>query len=452
MASNFHGGIAFHLPKCSRVGTERLDKDVALLRYRLDECKVEVGQSISGGEVIGSLAGTPLRSSLSSTVTAIDSDAKGILLTLTPDNEDRLAQTVPFGKRVGHTLAEAETCELLTEIGASGIIEQSGEALSDHLKRTIESAKPIRLAAACCFDLDPLCQTNLSITEEKADAVAGGLTILLRLLSVKEGAMLCDRRAKESVKAAEKACANSKLIAIETVSNRYPQANERLLTRWLMEKELSSAKKPEDAGLFLIDAEACASLYRLFAEGLPERFKRVSLFSKGKLKLVDLPLGLPLERLTEQDILPAPDADESLCRGAMDGRALPETVDATLNAIALLPDHAIDAKDCLPPEDDESDPDEKRPIKPEKSIISLFKQLSERQSCIACGRCAEVCPMFLLPYDYLPKNRLQQLLSGSPRDGYACIGCGCCSYVCPSRLPLRRAVQSSARKELSHDR
>lgn len=438
MASTFHGGIAFELPPREETVSATL-KDASLkLTYRLTECAVGVGDSVAAGDRLGKLNSLTLRASLSGKVTAMATDESGLTLTLESDGEDRRAEALPFGKKLGKTLTEATADELLAELEEAGIVEQSGEALVDHVKRALacEPGK-LRLAAALCFDLDPLAATNLSLTEEKADAVAGGLTILLKLLSIAEGAMLCDSRCKASIRAAEDACADSALIAIEYTPNRYPQADRRLLTRWLTGKELSASRAPEDAGLFLTDAETCASLYRLFATGLPERFKRVSLFKGDRVKCCDLPYGLELESLSWLGILPEPRAGESLCRGGMDGRALPDTVDATLNTVALLPECERTASSAATDST-------------VRTMPSFLAALASESGCIACGRCAEVCPMFLLPYDYLPKSRLQKLLGGSPKDASACIGCGCCSYVCPAGLHLRSAVLAAARKE-AHD-
>lgn len=443
MASTFHGGIAFHLPNGDRevrsLGNKRLK-----LTYRLDECTLELGDSVAGGDLLGKYGTRPIRASLSGQVSELAALDGGIRLTVEDDGKDHLTQALPFGKKTGKTLADATSDELLTQIGESGIAEQSGELLIDHLKRALSYAPgKLRLAAATCFDLDPLSATNISITEENAEAVAGGLTILLRILKVKDGAMLCDSRYKESIKAAREALADSTLISIEITNNRYPQADPHLITRWLMDKELSSARATEDAGLFLIDAETCASLYHFFAVGLPKLSKRVSVFADGELCLYDLPYGLDLSNLSTLGISAAPDDDRVVCRGGMDGRALPETVDATLNSIALLPEIGFDMAQMLSSEEDTVDK--------KSGVDSFLSALSaDRVDCISCGRCAQVCPMFLLPYDYLPKSRLQKWLSGSAKDGYACIGCGCCSYICPAGLPLRSAVLASSRKE-GHD-
>lgn len=437
MASTFHGGIDFRLPKYDHSSQATKLQGTHELVYELNESALEVGCKVAGGEVIGTYGSNILRSSLSGEVSALEKKGDRLRLTILTDPVDRPAQLSPFGKRKGHTLAEASPEELLAEIEASGIIEQDGLTLSEHLHRALAYPQgKIQLAAVCCFDLDPLCVTNLTLTEERAAAVAGGLTILLRLLRLKEGAMLCDRSARATINAAETACADSSLIAIELVRNRYPQANQRLLTRWLMEKEMSPSKVPEDTGLFLTDAETCASLYRFFAEGYPERFKRLTVFSEGSASVYDLPHGLPLSELIQQGILPSPRDNESICRGAMDGRPLPERVDSTLHSIALLP-NAVDTHSLLPDS-----------TQPSESILTKFKN-KRYSECISCGRCANVCPMYLLPYDYLPKKKLQKLFVGScnATDGDTCIACGCCSYICPAGLPLRSAVLASAHKE-----
>lgn len=60
--------------------------------------------------------------------------------------------------------------------------------------------------------------------------------------------------------------------------------------------------------------------------------------------------------------------------------------------------------------------------------------------CIGCGRCAEVCPMGLLPYEIVRRSenmhyeRLQHLCPSE------CDGCGVCSYICPAGRDVAREV------------
>ena len=60
------------------------------------------------------------------------------------------------------------------------------------------------------------------------------------------------------------------------------------------------------------------------------------------------------------------------------------------------------------------------------------------RDCIACGECANVCPVKLLPNEVLAGDGERML-------GY-CIGCGACEYICPSNIPLLKLINKEAKK------
>lgn len=63
-------------------------------------------------------------------------------------------------------------------------------------------------------------------------------------------------------------------------------------------------------------------------------------------------------------------------------------------------------------------------------------------NCIRCGKCAEVCPMKLMPYA-LQKNaingHLEAFMAGYGMD---CIECGCCAYTCPSKREIVQSIRT----------
>ena len=73
--------------------------------------------------------------------------------------------------------------------------------------------------------------------------------------------------------------------------------------------------------------------------------------------------------------------------------------------------------------------------------------------CIRCGKCAEVCPVDLLPQQLYWHARAEDLEKVQQHKLFDCIECGCCSYVCPSNIPLvsyyrhaKGAVRANAEK------
>jgi len=74
----------------------------------------------------------------------------------------------------------------------------------------------------------------------------------------------------------------------------------------------------------------------------------------------------------------------------------------------------------------------------------------EGRPCINCGRCAQVCPVAILP-----QYTMKCMVAGEVEDALAhglldCIECGLCSYVCPSKIELLdilKTAKAQYRKE-----
>jgi electron transport complex protein RnfC len=337
---------------------------------------------------------------------------------------------IPFGKRTGKTLAEATPEELLAEIRAAGIVEADGQVLADHLESAMKRSEAGKLhhAVISLLEPDPASLTNTSLGAEFAEAIAGGLTILLRILGVRQGTIVCDSTRTLTLGAIRSACRKSRLIAVETTKNRYPLSHPRLLLRWLFQKEMSYASSSEAMGVFYTDVESCIALHNLFATGIPRLSVRVTFREKHQTKLYDLPLGMTLASLKNSDLW------ETLPRDEGEKRLLVKPSDRALWCMGLM--------NGAPPAD---------PI--DRSVFGMMPameqapKMNEQGDCIRCGRCAEACPMYLSPNRYLPEKAWMTFFSGAPRDAIGCIGCGCCSYACPVGLPLRRYALRAREEE-----
>lgn len=73
-----------------------------------------------------------------------------------------------------------------------------------------------------------------------------------------------------------------------------------------------------------------------------------------------------------------------------------------------------------------------------------------RRACIACGYCADVCPVDIWPqmtYKSILAEEVEEYLAHGLLD---CVECGLCTYVCPSKIELAatlRAAKHAYRKE-----
>ena len=429
--SIFHGGIAFPRAK-GRLQT--ISVDASRVCLNVDDPTVAVGDLVAKGQSLGSVVGRVQLATISGRVTEV---SHGLLRIAAPSDEEQemipAVDRVPFGKRTGKTLLEATPDELLAEIRLAGLVDPDGTALYDRLVRLLELSEngKLRTVAVSLLEPDPASLTLSSLGLEMAEEIAGGLAILLRLLNIPEGVIICDKAHPKVMSAVLDACQESRLIAVESVENRYPMHHYKLLSRYLGQRELSPRSTPEAAGLVFLNAETAIDVYQLFSTGIPRLCVRTTLWEDGVATVYDLPLGMQLSDLWEMGLwksVSAPEKESSerkfllkpsnvspICMGLMNGSIPPDTADRSVTV--LTP--ALDGE--------------------------------EEDDCIRCGRCAQVCPMYLHPYRFLPQRPRWTLFGGMRKDSANCIGCGACSYVCPSNLPLRRYVLR-ARQEVDFSR
>lgn len=65
------------------------------------------------------------------------------------------------------------------------------------------------------------------------------------------------------------------------------------------------------------------------------------------------------------------------------------------------------------------------------------------RACIACGYCADVCPVDIWPqmtFKSILVEEVEEYLAHGLLD---CVECGLCSYVCPSKIELAATLQAA---------
>lgn len=84
-------------------------------------------------------------------------------------------------------------------------------------------------------------------------------------------------------------------------------------------------------------------------------------------------------------------------------------------------------------------------LKKESIAVLAFQQEKPLQTddCIRCGKCADACPMDLLPQQLHYFSQGQDLEKLQQFNLFDCIECGLCNYVCPSHIPLVQQFQCS---------
>jgi len=73
-------------------------------------------------------------------------------------------------------------------------------------------------------------------------------------------------------------------------------------------------------------------------------------------------------------------------------------------------------------------------------IVKPLPKAKDHPACLGCGKCSDVCPVFLTPTEIQRTFDAGDMVQVKDLNADKCIACGLCSYVCPSHIEITEAV------------
>jgi electron transport complex protein RnfC len=214
----------------------------------------------------------------------------------------------------------------------------------------------------------------------------------------------------DAAAAMHRAAAVDDRVEVVVVPTKYPSGGEKQLVRVLTGVEVPSHGIPAQVGIVCHNVGTAAAVADAVLDGRPLISRIVTVTGAGVRRPGNLEalIGTPARELIAQAGGYAPGAQKLILGGPMMGFTLPgDDVPITKAANCLLVPTAAESPDPGP-----------------------------ALPCIRCGRCAEVCPVELLPQQIYWWARAKDLDRAQDYDLFDCIECGCCAHVCPSHIPL----------------
>lgn len=205
-------------------------------------------------------------------------------------------------------------------------------------------------------------------------------------------------------------------LQVVALKKRYPMGSEKHIVYCCTKRKIPVGKLPADAGVSVQNVATAFAVCEAVEEGKP-LIERVVTLSGGGLETpanLLVPVGTPVAELIAH-CKAKENAVKIVAGGPMTGTALAGAdgvVTKTTSGILLLTEKETNADFPTP--------------------------------CINCGRCADVCPMKLLPMQIEFYTNAGDLQNAERYGGVkSCIECGACSYICPARRPLSQAIKAA---------
>jgi len=294
----------------------------------------------------------------------------------------------------------------------AGIVGLGGAAFPASVKLNPGASQPIHTLVLNGAECEPYITCDDMLMRERADRVVSGARILRHIVGARSVLVGIEDNKPEAIAAMRRAVtdAGDARLAVVAIPTKYPSGGERQLIRVLTGLEVPSNGIPAKIGVVCQNVATAAAVADAVLAGRPLISRIVTVTGEGIAAPCNLEalVGTPARELVAAAGGYTPEATKLILGGPMMGFALPhDDVPITKAANCLLAPSRAES------------PEHPAPI-----------------PCIRCGRCAEACPVSLLPQQLYWWARARDLDKAQDYNLFDCIECGCCAHVCPSHIPL----------------
>jgi len=435
--AGFIGGV--HPPynkitKKSKIEVAKLPKKVVLpLRQHTGapcEPLVKVGDHVRVGQKIAdsdAFVSAPIHASISGTIKEIADKPHPVLgsckaIVIESDGKIDWYESV---KKADYTSID----DLKKIIRNAGIVGLGGAAFPTHVKLSPPKGKKIDTVILNGAECEPYLTCDHRLMLEKTAEILKGFLIIKKILNVKKAII--------GVNNSNTAGAGTVLVngteinlgsdvKVVSLPTKYPEGAEKQLIYALTGRKVPPGGLPLDVGVVVQNIQTAKAVYDAVVENKPlvERVVTVTGAVKEPKNLL-IKLGTPFKDLIEQ------------CGGAVG------PVGKIINGGPMM--GIAQSTDEVPV------------IKGTSGILVQLREDVEKLDaekeldCIRCGKCVEVCPMFLMPSmisRYSEKNMMDKAEEYNALD---CFECGACAYICPSKIPLLKWIKKAKGEIMKKD-
>ncbi|WFA08581.1 electron transport complex subunit RsxC [Tissierella sp. Yu-01] len=398
---------------------------IPLLQHVGSPCEaiVKAGDHVKVGQKIGeskAFVSAPVHSSVSGVVKDINllyspTGIKTNFVIIESDGLNELHESVkPKGNL--EDLSPKKIVEIIKESGITGM---GGAGFPTHVKLSPPPEKKIDTFILNGAECEPFLTPDHRMMLEMFEKIIFGAKALMKALSVENGFIAIEKNKMDTIKAFKSVLKDSDNIKLVTLKTKYPQGDEKRIINAITGREVPSGGLPLDVGCVVNNVSTAKAVADAIQEGKPlyERIVTVTGHVVKEPKVLLVKVGTPIQELIDQ----CGGFNEAPGKIIMGGPMMGMSQFSTRVPI----------------------------IKGTGGILVLSERevVSEKiEACIKCGKCLEVCPVYLQPLyisAYALKNNFGEAEKYRAMD---CIECGACSYICPSKRPLTESIKLAKRE------
>ncbi|MBD3166198.1 electron transport complex subunit RsxC, partial [bacterium] len=296
----------------------------------------------------------------------------------------------------------------------AGLAGMGGAAFPTHVKLSPPQDQPIDTVIINGAECEPYLTSDHRLMLEHAEEIIQGALLVKKAVGAERVFVGIEDNKPDAGKVMREAAKGTE-VKVELLPVKYPQGAEKQLIYALTRREVPPPPGlPMHVGCLVQNVGSCVAIYQAvrYRKPLVERYVTVTGHGVKKPTNVIARIGTPINELIQAAGGYTDDAGKLLAGGPMMG--------------------AAQWTDVVPV------------VKGTSGIVVLTSKeahIGEEEPCIGCGRCIEVCPVFLMPTTIARQAEFEVYEDAESYGILECIECGSCTYVCPAKRNLVQQIR-----------
>jgi len=318
---------------------------------------------------------------------------------------------------------------IIERVREAGIVGQGGAAFPTAVKLSPPPDKPIDWMIINGAECEPYLTRDYRLMLERSEDLVQGILLLGKALGekVKLGIGIENNKPRAIAKMRETIQAMGAAIEVFELKTKYPQGAEKMLIDAATGRKVPPGALPMEVGCVIQNVGTALAVRDAVVEGKVPTTATLTVSGLGVVepRNLQVTIGTPLRQVIEYCGGAKNGAHRVVVGGPMMGFAaysLDAPIVKATSGVLVLTDGELKA----PPE----------------------------TACLSCSRCADACPVNLLPMRLVNLAKLKRWEATRDLGVEVCMECGTCAFTCPAHIPLvqylrlaKKGVRSLPRPE-----
>jgi electron transport complex protein RnfC len=308
------------------------------------------------------------------------------------------------------TLEPGEIIDLIKE---AGIVGMGGAAFPLHVKLMPPPDKKINLLIINAAECEPFLTADYRLMLEYAGRIVYGTKAIMRALGVQKVIIGIEDNKPDAIEVMKKAI-DTHAIRVAVLESKYPQGSEKQMIDAITGRVVPSGGLPMDVGVVVSNVGSVKAVADRLLTGEPLIRRVVTVTgSVGKPSNFMAPIGMSVEEMINAAGGFEGEPMKIMMGGPMMGNAVPDLACAVTKGTSGI-------------------------VVLNKSYLAKKERETE---CIYCGKCAQACPIHLMPMQIMAYAKLGDFDKAAELGALDCMSCGSCTYVCPAKKHVAQYIK-----------